>query len=75
VRRIGFKLTEREIEALHLFAETGLGTHLTEIAKEVGIAPRSMKARFQRIYLKLGVPMRDESPLQSVHRSRVLVEL
>ena len=54
-RRAGVKLTDREVEVLRL---TSLGLLNKQIARELGIGEKTVKAHLGRIYERLGVTNR-----------------
>jgi DNA-binding NarL/FixJ family response regulator len=57
-RRAGVKLTEREVEVLRL---TSMGLLNKQIARELGIGEKTVKAHLGRIYERLGVTNRADA--------------
>ena len=56
----GRGLSPREKDVVRLLVEEGLGATTGEIAQELGISERTVKAYLSRIYYKFGVPLQEE---------------
>jgi len=61
----GTSLTEREIEVLRTLAR---GRSMKEIARELGIAPKTVDHHLQRIYAKIGVTTRAGATLYAMEQ-------
>jgi len=61
----GSSLTEREIEVLRTLAR---GHSMKEIARELGIAPKTVDHHLQRIYAKIGVGTRAGATLYAMEQ-------